>query len=79
MVRELRSFSTTRTSRKGSVVDKFNIDWAAEMGIDVPKLWMEHPGHPTQLKNKGLIIQQAELFWVTRHLESLWADSGVSE
>jgi len=52
----------------------FELDWAKEMGIDRRRIWMEHPGHPTQLKNKKLIMQQAELYWGSRYLESLWED-----
>lgn len=50
------------------------VNWAKELGLHVPHLWMEHPGHPTQLKNKKLWLQHSELFWKSKHLESLWAD-----
>jgi hypothetical protein len=35
---------------------------------------MEHPGHPSQLKAKKLMLQQSELYWKSQHLKSLWAD-----
>ena len=49
------------------------VNWAEELGIYVPHLWAEHPGHPTQLKNKKLILQFSEMYWKSKHLESLWA------
>jgi len=59
------------------VESKYEVDWVEEMGYDVPRLWMEHPGHPQQIKNKKLILQRSELYWANRHLESMWADDGV--
>lgn len=61
-------------SGKSMQETSFEVDWAKELGITVPRLWMEHPGHPNQLKAKRLILQQAELYWKSRHLKSLWAD-----
>jgi hypothetical protein len=55
----------------------FEVDWAHELGITVPRLWSEHPGHPFQLQNKKLIMERSEVYWKSRHLESLWADNGV--
>lgn len=57
-------------------MDKVEVDWAAELGLVVRELWCEHPGHPTQLKNKKLMLQQSELYWKKKHLERLWADRG---
>jgi hypothetical protein len=31
-------------------MDKWEVDWAAELGLVVRELWMEHPGHPNQLQ-----------------------------
>lgn len=52
----------------------FDVSWAKELGIHVPHLWSEHPGHPMQLRNKKLMLQQSEMYWKSRPLESLWAD-----
>ena len=49
------------------------VNWAQELGLHVPQLWMEHPGHPTQLRNKKLMLRRSEVYWKSRHLESLWA------
>lgn len=57
-------------------MDKVEVDWAAELGLTVRELWMEHPGHPQQLKAKRLMFQQSELYWQKRTLERLWADRG---
>lgn len=51
-----------------------DVDWAEELGVDRRRIWREHPGHPEQLKARKLIMQQSELYWKSRHLESLWAD-----
>jgi hypothetical protein len=50
------------------------VNWAEELGLEVSRLWMEHPGHPNQLKAKKLMLQQSDIYWKSRHLESLWAD-----
>ena len=52
----------------------FEVNWAEELGISVPRLWSEHPGHPFQIKNKKIIIRQGELYWDRKHLENLWAE-----
>jgi len=58
-------------------MDKVEVDWAAELGLTVRELWMEHPGHPHQLHAKKLIMAKSELYWQKKQLESLWAE--VSE
>ena len=55
-------------------MDKVEVDWAAELGLTVRELWMEHPGHPNQLHAKKLMLQQSELYWQNKQLESLWAE-----
>lgn len=50
------------------------VNWADELGISVPRLWMEHPGHPTQLKAKKMMMHHAELYWGEKYLESLWGN-----
>ena len=52
------------------------VNWAAELGLTVRELWMEHPGHPNQLKAKTLMYQQSELFWSKQRLERLWEEQG---
>lgn len=47
--------------------------WADELGLKMPRLWGEHPGHPVQLQNKKLIMQRSEVYWKSVHLERLWA------
>lgn len=48
------------------------VDYAHELGLIVRELWREHPGHPTQLQNKKLMLQQSELYWQKKTLERLW-------
>ena len=55
-------------------MDKWEVDWASELGLVVRELWMEHPGHPHQLQAKKLIMDQADLFWKKQTLERLWSD-----
>ena len=55
-------------------MDKWEVDWASELGLVVRELWMEHPGHPNQLKAKKLMMDQADLFWKKQTLERLWSD-----
>lgn len=50
------------------------VDYAHELGLIVRELWREHPGHPTQLRNKKLMLQQSELYWQKKALERLWDD-----
>lgn len=66
----------TRLEESGKLMQgkHFEVDWAEELGVDRRQIWREHPGHPEQLKNKKLMMQQSELYWKSRHLESLWAD-----
>jgi len=58
------------------MVKKVEVDWALELGLDRRKLWMEHPGHPNQLKAKKRMLKAAEDYWVERHLEQLWSEDG---
>lgn len=59
-------------------MSKVEVDWAAELGLVVRELWMEHPGHPHQLHAKKLMLDQSDLYWKGKRLEALWDDSGVS-
>ena len=55
-------------------MDKVEVDWAAELGLTVRELWMEHPGHPNQLQAKKLMLKQSELYWQSKVLERLWLE-----
>jgi len=50
------------------------VDWAAELGLEVRRLWREHPGHPQQLKNKKIMLAKSELYWQKAQLARLWGD-----
>lgn len=52
----------------------FEVDWAEELGIQMSRLWMEHPGHPFQLKNKKRIIRQGEDYWKLKNAEAALAE-----
>ena len=55
----------------------FEVDWAKELGIYVPHLQMEHPGHPFQLQNKKIILKKGEVYWRRKEVEKLWEDDDV--
>lgn len=39
------------------------VDWAKELGIDVSKLFQEHPWHPYQLQMKRLHCEISSSYW----------------
>ena len=61
----------------GKADETFEVNWAEELGLYVPRLWSEHPGHPFQIRNKRVIEHQGDLYWKNKHLEQMWLDDGV--
>ncbi len=57
--------------------DTFEVNWAKELGIDVPRLKSEHPYHPFQLRNKKSILTRAERYWDRKAVEQMWERDGI--
>jgi hypothetical protein len=55
-------------------MDKMEVNWAVELGLTVRELWMEHPGHPHQLRAKKRMLEKSELYWQKQALERLRAE-----
>ena len=60
------------------MIPAVEVDWAAEMGIDLDLLKSEHPSHRTQIKNRKAIMEKSEKFWAwNRFVESAEPSAAV--